>query len=330
MNTVFRFLSTLVFGVAVSTTAVAQSNAPAEAGYPSRTIRVINPYSVGGPTDTLARIVANGLSTRWGQTAYADSKAGAGGGIGMELAARAPGDGYTLVVVPTGPLVINKHMFTDLRYNTDNDLAPISMLSSIDNVLIVSNDLPAHNLKELVAYAKANPDKISYGSPGVGTQPHLASEMFKRATGIEMIHSPYKGTTEALTALVGNQITMLLAQQSSVTQLIQAGKIRAIGIASSKRSPVLPAVPTLQEQGLTGFESASVYALLAPKGTPAPIVEKLSNEVQAIFKDSAVRKRIADLGMDVVGGTSAELAAFMRVESARYEKIVKEENLKAR
>jgi tripartite-type tricarboxylate transporter receptor subunit TctC len=133
-----------------------------------------------------------------------------------------------------------------------------------------------------------------------------------------------------LTALMGNQITMLLAQQSSVSQLILTGKVRAIGIASNKRSPVLPSVPTLQEQGLTGFESASVYALLAPKSTPAPIVEKLSNEVQAILKDSVIRKRIADMGMDVVAGTSAELASFMRTESARYEKIVKEENLQAR
>jgi tripartite-type tricarboxylate transporter receptor subunit TctC len=330
MNAVSRLFVTLLFGITASAAALAQSNAPAEAGYPSRTIRIINPYSVGGPTDTLARIVGNGLSTRWGQPAFADSKAGAGGGIGMELAARAPGDGYTLVVAPTGPLVINKHIFSDLRYDTANDFAPISMLSSIDNVLIVSNDLPAQNLKELVAYAKANPTKISYGSPGVGTQPHLASEMLKRATGIQMIHSPYKGTTEALTALMGNQITMLLAQQSSVSQLILTGKVRAIGIASNKRSPVLPSVPTLQEQGLTGFESASVYALLAPKSTPAPIVEKLSNEVQAILKDSVIRKRIADMGMDVVAGTSAELASFMRTESARYEKIVKEENLQAR
>lgn len=247
----------------------------------------------------------------------------------MEATARSPADGYTLVSAPTGTLVINQHIFSNLRYDPFKDFTPISLMTSIDNVLVVNPGVPATNLKEFVSYAKANPTKISYGSPGIGAQPHLAGEMFKLATGIEMLHLPYKGTSEATAGLLGNQITMLFGQVSAVAPLILSGKVRAIGIASNKRSPLLPNVPTLQEQGLTGFESASIYALMAPKGTPAPIVEKLSAEVRSILHNPAIRKRISDLGMDVVGSTSEQLAETMRTESARYEKIIKDGHIKA-
>jgi tripartite-type tricarboxylate transporter receptor subunit TctC len=323
-----RLVVSLLIAVAAAGSALAQSNPESASAYPSRMIRIINPFSAGGPSDILDRIVGAELSNRLHQAVIIDTRVGAGGNIGMEATARSPADGYTLVSAPTGTLVINPHIFNNLRYDPIKDFAPISLMTSIDNVLVVNPSLPAKDLKEFLAYAKANPTKITYGSPGVGAQPHLAGEMFKLATGIQMLHLPYKGTSEATAALLGNQITMLFGQVSAVAPLVASGKLRAIGIASNKRSALMPNVPTLQEQGVTGFESASIYALLAPKGTPAPIVEKLSAEVRTILHDPAVKKKISDLGMDVVGSTADELARTMRTESARYAKIIKDGNIK--
>jgi tripartite-type tricarboxylate transporter receptor subunit TctC len=329
MRSMPRLVVSLLFAITAAGSALAQSsNGESASAYPSKMIRIINPFSAGGPSDILDRIVAAELSKRWHQSVIIDTKVGAGGNIGMEATARSPADGYTLVSAPTGTLVINPHIFNNLRYDPIKDFEPISLMTSIDNVLVVNPSVPAKDLKELLAYAKANPNKITYGSPGVGAQPHLAGEMFKLATGIQMLHLPYKGTSEATAALLGNQITMLFGQVSAVAPLIASGKLHAIGIASSKRSALLPNVPTLQEQGVPGFESASIYALLAPKGTPAPIVEKLSNEVRSILHDPVVKKKISDLGMDVVGSTAPELAKLMRTESARYAKIIKDGNIK--
>ncbi|WP_151448912.1 Bug family tripartite tricarboxylate transporter substrate binding protein [Lacisediminimonas profundi] len=325
-----RLIASLLLAATASTTALAQSSpAAADAPFPSRTIRIINPFSAGGPTDILARIVGAELSTRWGQPVIVESKPGAGGGLGMEAAARSPADGYTLVVAPTGPLVINRHIFSNLRYDSARDFAPVSLMTSIDNVLVVHPAVPAKDLKELISYAKANPGKLSYGSAGVGQQPHLAGEQLKLATGTDILHIPYKGTSEAVTAVLGGQANMMFGQVSAVAPLLQSGKVRAIGIASNKRSPVIPTIPTLQEQGLTGFESASIYALLAPKGTPAPVVEKLSAEIRSILQSPAIRKKVSDMGMDVVASSAEQLAELMRTESARYEKIIKDGKIKA-
>lgn len=329
MRTLPRLAVSLFLAVTASSAALAQSSPANTETYPSRLIRIINPFSAGGPTDVLARIVADQLNSRWHQPVIVEGKPGAGGNIAMDFVARSPADGYTLVSAPTGTLVINQHIFPNIRFDSFKDFTPITLMASIDNVLIVNANVPAKNLKEFIAYGKANPGKLTYGSPGVGAQPHLAGEMFKQATGIDMLHVPYKGTSEATTALMGGQITALLGQVSAVAPLVQSGKVRAIGIASMKRSPLLPNVPTLNEQGLTGFESASIYALMAPSGTPAPIVNKLSTEVRAILRNPAVEKKISDMGMDVVANTPEQLAALMRKESARYEKIIKEQNIKA-
>lgn len=326
MRTLPRLALSLFFTLAASSAALAQS---AETAYPNRLIRIINPFSAGGPTDVLARIVADQLNNRWHQPVIVEGKPGAGGNIAMDYVARSPADGYTLVSAPTGTLVINQHIFPNIRFDSFKDFTPITLMASIDNVLIVHPSVPAKNLKEFIAYGKANPGKLTYGSPGVGAQPHLAGEMFNVATGVNMLHIPYKGTSEAATALLGGQISALLGQVSAVAPLIQSGKVRAIGIASMKRSPLLPNVPTLDEQGLTGFESASIYALMAPSGTPAPVVNKLATEVRAILRTPAVEKKISELGMDVVANSPEELAALMRKESARYEKIIKQQNIKA-
>ena len=309
--------------------AAAQSLSSAEATYPAKVIHIINPFSGGGPTDVISRIVADQLTARWHQPVIVEYKTGAGGNIAMEYTAHAAADGYTLVTAPTGPLMINQYIFSKMNYDSFRDFAPISLMVGIDNVLVVDPKLPAKNLKEFIAYAKANPGKLNFASPGVGSQPHLAGEMFKIATGIDMQHIPYKGTSEGVMATMTGQITGMFAQISAVTSFIEAGKVRAIGIADKKRSPLLPNVPTLDEQGLTGFESISIYALMAPKGTPQPIVDKLAIEVGRILKEPAVQKKLAAIGMDVIASTPDQLAELMHVEAARYQKIIREGNIKA-
>ena len=324
-----RLYFILAMAVAAMTSAFAQSPNSAEASYPSKVIHIINPFSGGGPTDVISRIVADQLFVRWHQPVIVEYKTGAGGNIAMEYTARAAADGYTLVTAPTGPLMINQYIFSKMNYDTFRDFTPISLMVGIDNVLIADPNLPAKNLKELIAYAKAHPGKLNYASPGIGSQPHLAGEMFKIATGIDMLHIPYKGTSEGVMAIMTGQITMMFAQISAVTSFIEAGKVRAIGIADKKRSPLLPHVPTLDEQGLTGFESISIYALMAPKGTPRPVVDKLASEVGRILKEPAVQKKLAAIGMDVIASTPDQLAELMRVEAARYQKIIAEGNIKA-
>jgi tripartite-type tricarboxylate transporter receptor subunit TctC len=325
------FAAFAVFAVAALACAAAPAHAQAGAqtAYPSKMIRIVNPFSVGGPTDVLARLLADQFGERWHQTVLVESKPGAGGNIAMEFTAKAPADGHTLVVAPTGTLVINPYIFTNLRYDPFRDFAPVSLMVSINNVMVIDPKLPAANLKEFIAYAKANPGKIGYGSPGTGTQPHLAGEMFALETGIQIFHVPYKGTPDAMTAIMGGQIGMMLAQISAVTTLVESGRLRAIGIASKARSPLLPAVATIDEQGLKGFESASIYALMAPAGTPRPVIARIAEEVARTFNAPAVQKKIAAMGMDVVAGTPEQLAEWMRVEAARYERITKAANIRA-
>lgn len=321
-----RFLAAML--VAALIPSAAQSQGSAEA-YPSKVIHIINPFSGGGPTDVISRIVADQLIARWHQPVIVEYKTGAGGNIAMEYTAHAAADGYTLVTAPTGPLMINQYIFSKMNYDSFRDFAPISLMVGVDNVLIADPNLPAKNLKELIAYAKANSGKLNFASPGVGSQPHLAGEMFKIATGTDMQHIPYKGTSEGVMATMTGQITMMFAQISAVTSFIESGKVRAIGIADRKRSPLLPGVPTLDEQGLTDFESISIYALLAPKGTPRPIVDKLAVEVARILKEPAVQKRLAAIGMDVIASTPDQLAELMKVEAARYQKIITEGKIRA-
>ena len=239
---------------------------------------------------------------------------------------------HNLILLQMGNLIFNLDFFFRLAVVEPGGIKGVDtvrLMVGIDNVLIADPNLPAKNLKELIAYAKANPGKLNFASPGVGSQPHLAGEMFKIATGTDMLHIPYKGTSEGVMATMTGQITMMFAQISAVTNFIESGKVRAIGIADRKRSPLLPNVPTLDEQGLTGFESISIYALLAPKGTPRPIVDKLALEVGRILKEPAVQKRLAAIGMDVIASTPDQLAELMRVEAARYRKIIADGNIRA-
>lgn len=315
----------LVLGLALAVLAAPLAAQP----YPSKPIRIVNAFPPGGPSDLLARMVAQKLQEAWGQPVIVEAKTGAAGNIGMEFIARSPADGYTLGIGPTGNLVVNPHIFAKLPYDPFRDFAPVTLIATVENVLVVHPEVSAKSVQELVALARAKPGTLNFASPGSGSQAHLAGELLKSMTGIDLVHVPYKGTGPALNDVIGGQVTMMFSQMSSALPHVRAGKLRALGVASPRRSAAAPDLPTIAEQGLTGFEAVSWYALVAPAGTPSDIVEKVQQEVARALQLPESRERLAGLGAEPVGNTPAELAARMRTESARWAQVVKAAGIKA-
>ena len=305
------------------------ATAGAGAAYPNRSIRIVLPWPAGGITDVIMRAVNIHLTEAFGQQLVIDNRPGAGGTLGVALAAKAPADGYTLVIGPVGNLAVNPHLFPNLPYDVMRDFTPITSLASFSNVLVVHPEVPAKSVNELIALAKAKPKSLSYGSPGVGSQAHLAGEFLRLQAGIDIVHIAYNGTAPALRDLLGGQIQFMFAQTSSALPQIQSGKLRALGVASPRRTPLMPELPTIAEGGLPGFEAVSWYALLAPAGTPREIVARIQAEVARVLQMPDVREKLAAQGAEPVGNTPEQLAAQIRTESARYADVVKRANIKA-
>ena len=310
--------------------ALALASWPALAqSYPVKPVRIVVPFAPGGPADLLARLLAQKLGDGWGQPVVVENRTGAGGNIGMEAVARATADGYTLLIAPTGNLTVNPSLFTKLGYDPIRDFAPITQLATVENVLVVNAALPVRSVQELVQLAKQKPGIYTFASPAVGSQAHLAGEFLRIATGIELIHVAYKGTGPALNDLLGGQISMMFSQTSSAIPHIRAGKLRALGVASLKRSTALPDVPTVAEQGLANFEAVSWYALMAPAGTPAEVLTKLHVDSARAIRAADARERLSALGAEAVGGTPAELAAIIRTETVRWARVIKDAGVRA-
>ena len=297
-------------------------------GYPAKPIRWIAPFPPGGPVDLLARTVGQKLSEAFGQPVIIENRAGAAGNLGVDTAAKAPPDGYTLVIVPTGNIVVNPTLFPNLPYKS-SDLAPVTMLATVENVLVVNPSVPASSMSELVNYAKANPGKLTFASPGAGAQAHLAGELLKLTAGVDMVHVPYKGIGPALNDLLGGQVSMMFSQLSSALPHIRSGKLRALGVANLKRSAVLPDLPTIAEQGFPGFEAVSWYALMVPAGTPQDVISRLHTEVARILRLHDVKEKLAGLGAEPVGNSPEELAATIRSESARWADVIRRQGIKS-
>jgi tripartite-type tricarboxylate transporter receptor subunit TctC len=295
--------------------------------YPAHPIKIIIPFPPGGPTDLLGRALAQKLADAWGQPVIADNRPGAAGNLGVDLVAKAAPDGYTLGVVPAGNISVNPSLFPNLPYK-QSDLAPVTMLATVENVLVVNPAVPAKNMAELVALARAKPGTITFASPGAGSQAHLLGEMLNVEAGVKMVHVPYKGIGPAQNDLLGGQVAMMFPQMSSALPFIQSGKLRAIGVTSLKRSPVLPDVPTIAEQGYLKIDAKSWYALMAPAATPKAVIAKLSAESSRILKLPDVKERLAALGADVVGGTPEELAAVIQAESALWGGLIRKQGIK--
>jgi len=292
--------------------------------YPSNTIRIVIGFSPGGGSDVTGRVIADKLSDKWGKPVIVENKTGAQGNLAMALVAKAPADGYTLAIVPVGNAAVNPSLFRELPYDM-KEFASISQVAVIENVLVISSKSPAKSLKELVALGKAKDAHFTFSSPGAGSQAHLAAELLARAAGMELQHIPYKGLGPALQDVLSGEITMTFAQLSNAKQFIENGQLRALGVASLKRSAALPEVPTIAEAGdLPGFEALSWYALMAPAHTPPAIIAKLSEEVSRIVKLRDVADALAAQGAQAVGGTPQELANIIAADTARWAKVIKD------
>jgi tripartite-type tricarboxylate transporter receptor subunit TctC len=294
--------------------------------YPSKPVRIIVPFAAGGVADILPRIVGQKLSEKWGEPVIVDNKAGASGNIGMAEGARAAPDGYTLVLAPTGNLTVNPFLFK-LPFDTARDLTPITVLATSPNVLVVNPSVPARDFRELVAYAKANPGKLNFASPGEGSGAHLAGELLNIEAGIQVQHVPYKGIAPAVNDLLGGQVQMMFAGISTVLQHVKAGKLVALAIAAPKRSAQLPSVPTVAESGLPGFDVTSWYGLVVRSGTPPEVIRKIQRDVADVLRIDEVRVKLDDLGLDPVGNTPAEFEKMIASESRKWSDIVRKANI---
>ncbi len=295
--------------------------------YPSKPIRIVVAYTPAGATDILARIVGQKFTDIWGQPVIVDNRPGANGNIGTEYAARATPDGYTLLMVTAGTHGINPSLYRKLGFDAIKDFAPVSLVAMVPNIFVVNNAVPAKDLKEFIAYAKANPGKLNYGSPGNGSTAHLSMELFKSMTGTSMVHIPYKGSAGVLADLIGGQIVATMDNMPPYVPQVKAGKIRALAVSPAKRSSALPEVPTVAEAGVPGYDSGAWFGLVAPAHTPKDIVNKLSRETARILKLPDVSARLAELGAESVGGTPEQFAGHIKAEIAKWAKVIKDANV---
>lgn len=304
--------------------ATGMGGALAQADFPSKPLTMIVPFSAGGTTDILARIVGQALGQELGESIIIENKPGAGGNIGAQQAARAKADGYTLFMGTVGTHAINQSLYKKLPYDPLKDFTPLSRVATVPNLLVAHPSRPYKTVQEMIAYAKANPGDVTYGSPGSGASPHVSGALFQSMTGAELTHIPYKGSAPAVSDLLGNQIAVMFDNMPSAIQHVRSGKLRPIAVTTAKRSPELPDVPTIAEAGVPGYEATSWFGLWAPAGTPAPVLDKLHSALTKVLQDPAVVKKIADQGGEVVIDTPAEFEAFIQSEAAKWGKVVKE------
>jgi tripartite-type tricarboxylate transporter receptor subunit TctC len=321
-----RLLVSLSTASLLSLTGISAATAQ---GFPSRPIRLVVTFPPGGAPDILARTLAEKITPAWGQSIVVDNKPGAGGNIGAEFVARSPADGHTLVMGTVGTHAINGSLYAKLPYDMVRDFTPVTLIASTPNLLVVNNDVPARNLRELVALARAKPGTLTFGSPGIGTSVHVSGELFNSMAGVKTIHVPYKGRQMAIPDLLGGNITMMFDNMPSALPVVNEGKLRAIGVTSARRSPSAPEIPTLAEQGLPGFEATSWFALFAPAGTPRAVVDRLHTEVVRVFTLPDVKEKLAKLGLDPILGGPDELAKVQQSEIAKWAKVVKDSGAKA-
>ena len=323
----FRFLRVIGCGLAAALCVLASNVAPAQS-FPAKTIRMILPFPPGGPTDLLGRAIAQKLSDQIGHPVIADNRPGAGGNLGLELAAKSPPDGYTIVLssplIALGPLLYSK-----LNYDPFKDLAPISQVAVIQNVLLVHPSVPAKTLKELVQLARRSPGKLNYGSGGVGTTTHLAPELLKSLEKINLVHVPYKGSGLALIGLIGGQVDLLIMAVPAASGQIQAGKVRALAVLAAQRSPVIPDVPTTKEAGVDNLEVPIWYGILAAAATPRDIIARLNSELTRALTSADLKERLAGAGIEPKTDTPEQFGNFIRSENARFAKVIKDAGIKA-
>jgi tripartite-type tricarboxylate transporter receptor subunit TctC len=310
----------LIAALAFSAVALSQD-------YPSKPMRMVVPFPPGGGVDTMARLVSERLQTQFGQGVIVENRSGAGGNIGMEHVARAAADGYTLLFSPPGPLVINKQLYAKLSFDPDT-LTPVSLVAVTPGVLLVNTAVAATSVQQLIALAKADPERLSYASQGTGNIGHLAAELFKSMAAVSIVHVPYKGAAPALADLAGGQVQMMFSELGVASSFIRAGKLRVIAVTTEKRHAFLPDTPAVAEV-LPGFVSVTWFAVVAPPGTPAAVTGKVSGSIAEALKQPDVAKRLTDLSIEPVGSTPAELARYMTQDRERWGNVIRATGAKA-
>jgi tripartite-type tricarboxylate transporter receptor subunit TctC len=301
----------------------------AQSNYPDHTVRIVVGFAAAGPVDIIARIMGDRLSKLWGQSVVVENIPGSAGNIAGGRAARAAPDGYTLLMTTNAQLAINPSLYNKMPYDPAKDLALITLSVYSPNILVIPNDIPAKNVGELVAYARSNPGKLTFGSAGIGTTQHLAGELFKTMAHLDIQHVPYGGGAPAMTDLLAGRITMYFGNIAPLIPLVQEGKLRALAVTSAKRFPTVPDLPTMIESGFPDFESILSIGFAAPAGTPAAIIEKIHQDSVAILSQPEVRKRLSDIGMEVIANSPSEFSAAIKAETPQWAKVLKDAGIRA-
>lgn len=324
--TTSSLMKTLCAAAAVAASLIAPLSASAQA-YPDKPVRMILPFPPGGVTDILARALAEKLAPRLGQPVVVENKPGAGTVLASDLVARAPADGYTVLLAAsslgTAPLLYEK-----VSYDAIKSFTPITQVASVVHVLVVNPQLPFKSVADLLNYAKQNPGKLNYASTGTGTSTHLEGELLKSMGKVDLVHIPYKGSGPALTDVVGGQVNVMIDALGSSGPFIKSGKLRALAVTTAKRSESIPELPTVAESGLPGYEAMPWLGLVAPAGTPQPVVDRLHREVTAILKEPELRERFKGWGLDIIGNTPAEFSAFLRRDIDQWSRVITSANIK--
>jgi tripartite-type tricarboxylate transporter receptor subunit TctC len=319
---------TVIAALAATPVALATRTALAQAAYPSQPIRIVVPFPPGGATDIMARAAGQRLTEAWKAQVVVDNRPGAGGNIGSELVAKAPADGYTIEMGTVGTHAINASLYAKMPYDHIKDFVPIVLVAAVPNVLVVHPSVPANSVQELIAYIKANPGKVNFASSGSGTSIHLSGELFKVLTGVQITHVPYKGSSFALTDLLGGQVQMMFDNLPPSLPHIKAGKLKALAVTTAERSPTLPDLPTMIEAGVPGFEASSWFGLLAPAGTRRDIVDKINGEIAAWLATPEAKDKLVAIGGAARGGTPEDFQRHIAAETAKWAKVVKESGAK--
>jgi len=325
-RTAMRALSCALLGLAIAATM--PGKAMAADAWPSRPIRIVAPSTPGDAPDVIARILAERLSVALGTQVFVENHPGAGGVVGSDIVAKAPADGYTLIIGNAGSHGINAAVYAKLPYDIQRDFAPVSQVAVSPNIMVVNPDVPATNVAQFIAYAKARPGALSYASGGNGSSAHMSMELFKSMTGVDLVHIPYKGSSPALTDVVSGQVAVMIVNLPPAVPLVKAGKLRALAVTTRTRSPLLPDVPTMIEAGVAGYETVAWFGILAPAATPKEIVARLSAEIGRIARTPEMRERLLSLGAEPVGSTPEEFAAVIARDIAKWTPLAKTVGIK--
>jgi tripartite-type tricarboxylate transporter receptor subunit TctC len=321
---VTRLFAAALAPVLIGAPAFAQ--APSPSAWPNRFVRLVVPFPAGGGTDAVARILANRLSEIWGQQMVIENKGGAGSNIGADAVARSEPDGYT-VLIGSLPLAVNRYLYSSLTYDALTDFAPVTLICLYPNLMVVPNSSPAKSVPEFITHAKANPGKITFASSGTGTSTHLSGELFKRMTGIDMTHVPYRGVALALNDVIPGRVDVMFNTMAGVLQQARSGQLRGLAVTTAKRFPTAPEFPTVAES-VPGFDVSSWYAFLVPVKTPAEIVKKLHADTVAILREPAIKSKLEQVGVMAIGSTPEELAVQLKSETEMWGPVIKAAGIK--